>query len=130
MQAAINSTDITLYGDGQQTRTFCFVDDNIESTIKILESGKANNDTLNIGSDQEITILDLAKLIIRLTGSSSKIVHLPPLAEGDMTRRQPDIFKMKEILNRPLITLEEGIRKMLQSNSNRRVNILAGEHSG
>ena len=113
LKAAASSTDITLYGDGLQTRTFCFVDDNIETTIKILESGKANNDTLNIGSDQEITILDLAKLIIRLTGSSSKMIHLPPLTEGDMTRRQPDICKMKEILNRPLITLEEGIRKML-----------------
>jgi UDP-glucuronate decarboxylase len=113
LRAAREGKDITLYGDGLQTRTFCYVEDNIETTIKLVESGKANNDTINIGSDQEITILALAKLIIRLTDSPSRIIHLPPLAEGDMTRRQPDISKMKEILDRPLISLEQGIKNMI-----------------
>jgi UDP-glucose 4-epimerase len=68
---------------------------------------------VNIGNDIEIPVLDLAKLIINITKSESKITHLPALAEGDMTRRQPDNTKMKSILNRDLITIEEGIRKML-----------------
>jgi nucleoside-diphosphate-sugar epimerase len=71
------------------------------------------NDVINIGNDVTITMLDLAKRIISLTDSKSKIVHLPPLKEGDMTRRQPDNTKMRKLLNRPLITLEEGIKKML-----------------
>jgi UDP-glucuronate decarboxylase len=114
LQACCAGKDITLYGDGLQTRTFCYVDDNIETTLKTLEGDKGINDTINVGSDQEITILDLAKLVIRLTGSSSRIIHLPALAEGDMTRRQPDTTKMKEILNRPLISLEEGIKMMIK----------------
>jgi len=68
---------------------------------------------INIGNNNEISILDLAKLIIDITGSKSKLVFLPPLKEGDMTRRFPDISKMKKILKRDLITLEEGIRKIL-----------------
>jgi UDP-glucuronate decarboxylase len=115
LQAAHEGKDITLYGDGLQTRTFCYVNDNIDTTIKILQSDHGINDTINIGSDQEITILDLAKLILRITKSSSRIIHLPALVEGDMTRRQPDILKMKEILNRPMVTLEEGIAIMVDT---------------
>jgi nucleoside-diphosphate-sugar epimerase len=70
---------------------------------------------VNIGNDKLCTVLELAQLIIKLTGSSSKIVHLPPLKEGDMTRRQPDNSKMREILGRPLITLEDGLNKMISS---------------
>jgi UDP-glucose 4-epimerase len=73
------------------------------------------NDVINIGNDELCTILDLAKLIIHLTGSKSRIIHLPPLKEGDMTRRQPDNQKMRLILGRSLVTLEEGIKKMLKS---------------
>jgi len=113
LQAALSGRNITLYGDGSQTRTFCYADDNIDCTIRALENGLAVNETINIGNDQEISILELARLIIRLTKSSSEIVCLPPLEEGDMTRRQPDISKMKQILNRPLITLEDGIKRML-----------------
>lgn len=105
--------DITLYGDGSQTRTFCYVDDNIDATTRAFEDGLAVNDTINIGNDQETSIMELAQTIIRLTKSKSKVICLPPLEEGDMSRRQPDISKMKMILNRPLTTLEEGIRKML-----------------
>lgn len=118
LQAAREGKDITLYGDGLQTRTFCYVNDNIDTTIKILQSDHGINDTINIGSDQEITILDLAKLILRITKSSSRIIHLPALVEGDMTRRQPDILKMKEILSRPMVTLEEGIAIMIDAGAN------------
>jgi UDP-glucose 4-epimerase len=73
------------------------------------------NDVINIGSDKLMTVLELAKLVIKLTNSKSQIVHLPPLKEGDMTRRQPDNTKMKEILGRELISVEEGIKRMMAS---------------
>ena len=114
LNLALNGKDITMYGDGLQTRTFCYVDDNIDTTINTLNNSCCINDTVNVGNDQEVTILKLAQMIIQITGSSSKIIHLPPLKEGDMTRRQPDIAKMKDILGRPLVSLEEGIKKMLQ----------------
>src|SRR5688572_5932652 len=114
LNAALNGKDITIYGDGSQTRTFCYVDDNIDTTLNTLNNDCCINDTVNVGNDQEVTILQLAQLIINATDSSSKIIHLPPLKEGDMTRRQPDISKMKEILGRPLVSLEEGISKLLQ----------------
>lgn len=114
LEAALKNKDITIYGDGLQTRTFTYIDDNIDTIIKILNENLMDNDVINIGNDEMITILDLAKLIINVTGSKSKIIHLPPLKEGDMTRRQPDNTKMKEILNRPLITLEEGIKRMMK----------------
>lgn len=106
---------IPVFGTGSQTRTFCYVDDNTDCVVKILEQGLMVNDVINIGSEVDVTILELAELIIRLTGSSSKVEFLPPLKEGDMTRRQPDASKMKSILNRDLVPLEEGIRRILDS---------------
>ena len=70
---------------------------------------------MNIGSNFEITILDLAKKIIKMTGSSSKITHLPDLKEGDMKRRLPDITKMQKLLNRQPIKIEDGIKKILEN---------------
>lgn len=113
LKKCLENKDITIYGDGSQTRTFCYVDDNIDATIGALNTDKAVNQTINIGNDVEITILELAKLCVEKTNSNSKIVFLPPLKEGDMTRRKPDISKMKEILNRPLVSLDEGIDKMV-----------------
>ncbi len=112
---ALKNEDITIYGDGSQTRTFCFVDDNVDACLTTLFENKSINDTLNIGSDVEISILDLAKKIIDITGSSSKIVHLPALKEGDMTRRHPDITKMRNLLNRELLPVEKGIEKILEN---------------
>ncbi|MBP9068003.1 MAG: NAD-dependent epimerase/dehydratase family protein [Bacteroidia bacterium] len=111
--AALKGEDITLYGDGSQTRTFTYIDDNIETISNIFEKGSIKNDVINLGNDELTSIKELAELIIKLTGSKSKIVHLPPLKEGDMTRRQPDNSKMKAILNKKLITIEEGLKKML-----------------
>lgn len=115
LKAALKNEDITIYGDGSQTRTFCYVDDNIDTIMLLLNENLAVNDTINVGSDQEISILDFANLILNITGSKSKLVHLPPLKEGDMTRRQPDISKMKGILKRDLTTLEAGILKTMES---------------
>ena len=78
------------------------------------------NDVVNIGNDETYSILDLAKIIIKLTGSDSKIVYLPPLPEGGMTRRQPDILNMKKLLDRDFIKLEEGLKEVINHIRNRR----------
>ena len=114
LRAALNNQDITLYGDGTQTRTFCYVDDNVNTCIKIFEENLILNDVINIGGAVEITIKEVAQLIIKKTNSKSKIIHLPPLKEGDMTRRLPDNSKMIKILQNDLIPLELGIDLMLQ----------------
>lgn len=115
IRAALKGQDITVYGDGSQTRTFCYIDDNLEFTLKILEENLYLNDVINVGNDKLTTVKELAETIIKLTNSSSKIVHLPPLKEGDMTRRQPDNQKMIEVLGRPLLELEVGIEKVLNT---------------
>jgi nucleoside-diphosphate-sugar epimerase len=115
LNAALKNEDITVYGDGSQSRTFCYIDDNIEACLKILFNDKYKNEVYNIGNDEVITIKQLAATIIELTGSTSKIIHLPPLKEGDMTKRQPDISNMKEILGRPLLSYKEGIKKVLEA---------------
>ena len=93
---ALKNEDITIYGDGSQTRTFCYVDDNVDACLKCLTDNLYVNDVLNIGGEKEVQIIDLAKTILKATNSSSKIVHLPPLKEGDMTRRCPDNSNMKK----------------------------------
>lgn len=113
--AAQKNKDLTIYGDGMQTRTFCHIDDNLDACLNAFYNNKIVNDVANIGSSHEITILDLAKLIIHLTGSASKLVHLPPLEEGDMTRRKPDVTKMRYLLNREPMNIEEGIKKLLSA---------------
>jgi UDP-glucuronate decarboxylase len=120
IKAALKNEPIALYGDGLQTRSFCYVDDNVETCIKAMSSQQCVNDVLNVGSDIEMTIYDLAKKIIEVTQSKSEIIHLPALEEGDMTRRCPDTSKMKKILNRDLISLEEGIQKLIHFYENRK----------
>ena len=71
------------------------------------------NDVVNIGGENEITILELAQTIIRLTNSKSRIVHLPALKDGDMTRRKPDVKKMRELLSKEPVSLEDGLKKVL-----------------
>lgn len=112
---ALTDKDITIYGNGMQSRTFCYVEDNIDVCVKILEDNLVLNDVINIGSSDEVTILNLAKLILKATNSNSKIIHLPPLKEGDMRRRCPDNSRMKSILNKPMISIEEGIKKLIES---------------
>lgn len=113
LKAALLNKDITLYGDGMQTRTFCHIDDNIEATIKCLNMDLHINDVVNLGSSDELPIRDLATTIIKLTGSDSRIAHLPALPEGDMRRRCPDNTKMKVILQRDLKSLEAGIKEII-----------------
>lgn len=113
LKAALANEDITVYGDGKQTRTFCYIDDNIEATINCLNENLFLNDVVNFGSSIEIEIKELAEVVIKITGSSSRIVHLPPLVEGDMRRRCPDNSRMLQVLKRELTPLEVGIRKTL-----------------
>jgi UDP-glucose 4-epimerase len=112
---ALKNEDITIYGDGLQSRTFCYIDDNVDACVNAAYQNFLVNDVVNIGNDNEITILDLAYKIIELTNSKSKIIFLPPLKEGDMQRRLPDISKMKLLLNRPLTSIDEGIKRILEN---------------
>ncbi len=113
ISASLNNEDLTIHGDGNQTRTFCYIDDNVEATMFAFYQNKFVNDVVNIGNDAEISILELAKTIIKLTRSKSKIIHLAPLEEGDMTRRKPDTTKMKLLLNNSMISLEDGLQRVL-----------------
>ena len=112
---ALENKDITVYGEGNQTRTFCFIEDNIEATVNAIHCPQAINETYNVGAENEVTILELAQTIIKLSNSSSKIVHLPPLEEGDMTRRKPNNEKMRtELLGgRKLLPYEIGLERTI-----------------
>jgi len=112
---ALKDHPIEVYGDGQQTRTFCYIDDNITATTNAFQKNLFVNDVANIGGGDEITILDLAKKVIKITKSKSKIVHLPPLADGDMTRRRPDLGRMKKLLVRKPLSLDDGLKKILSN---------------
>ena len=114
IKAALSNEDIFIYGDGSQTRTFCYIDDNIDSCLNAYYNDKAVNEVVNIGSDIEISITELARTIVNLLGSKSKIEHIAPLEEGDMKRRMPDNKIMKGLLNRELLPLEDGIKKILE----------------
>jgi UDP-glucose 4-epimerase len=113
IRAALAGEDITLFGDGLQTRTFCYIDDNIDACLTAFHGKDVINDVVNIGSEVEITIKGLAELIIELTASRSRIVHLPPLEEGDMTRRMPDVTRMRMLLGREPLPLREGLQRIL-----------------
>lgn len=113
---ALQHKPLTIYGDGSQTRTFFYIDDNVEATTNALYNDLILNDVVNIGGDIEINILELAEKVIALTGSRSEIIHLPALQEGDMTRRYPDTSKLKEFLfHREAISLEKGILNIAEN---------------
>lgn len=115
LKQAMRGEQLTIYGDGLQSRTFCYIDDNIENTIRCLQGGHCLNDVMNVGSNEEMSVIDLAKKIKSVTQSPSEIKFLPALKEGDMTRRKPDNTRMLQILKRPLISLELGLLKTMNS---------------
>ena len=107
----LKSEDITVYGDGKQTRSFCYIDDMIEGLIKLSQIDYHN--PVNLGNPNEITILELAEIIKKLTNSKSKIVFRP-IPEDDPKVRMPDITKAKKHLNwEPKVNLEEGLKKTI-----------------
>jgi UDP-glucuronate decarboxylase len=114
VRAAMRGEPLTVHGDGSQSRTFCYVDDTVDTCVAAHVSESYVNDVINIGSDQEISVLELARTVIRVTGSDSEIRFLPALPEGDMTRRCPDNSKMRRLLRRPHVQLEEGIHRLME----------------
>lgn len=113
LKLAMKNLPIPIYGDGKQTRTFLYIDDNIDTIINCFERNLYINDTINIGSKTQYKIIDLAKKIIKLTNSSSELKYLPKLPRGDMRRRQPDNNKMKKALNRKIFNLNLALQKYI-----------------
>ncbi|SFE08345.1 UDP-glucuronate decarboxylase [Bacillus sp. OV194] len=110
---AIKGEEITVYGDGSQSRSFCYVDDTIRAIMLMMKKDAANGEIINIGNPNEITVLNLAKLIKELTNSSSDIVFLP-LPKDDPKQRRPNIDKAKKILDwEPKVSLEEGLGRTI-----------------
>ncbi|PKQ60415.1 NAD-dependent dehydratase [Labilibaculum filiforme] len=111
---ALKGEDITLFGDGLQTRSFQYVDDLVEGMIRMMNSRKEFIGPVNIGNPNEFTILELAKKVIKLTNSNSKLIHLP-LPKDDPTQRQPNISLAKKELNNwePKIQLNEGLLRTI-----------------
>lgn len=111
---ALQNKDITIYGDGSQTRSFCYVSDLIDGMIKMMENEIGFIGPVNLGNPVETSILDFAKFIIELTGSKSKIVFLP-LPSDDPTQRKPDISLAKEKLNwEPSVDVKDGLLKTIE----------------
>ncbi len=111
---ALQGKDITIYGDGTQTRSFQYVDDLVEAMIRMMATPDSFIGPVNTGNPNEFTMLELAQLVIRLTGSKSKIVHMP-LPSDDPKQRQPDITLAKKMLGgwEPNIQLEDGLKKTI-----------------
>ncbi len=110
---ALNGEDITIFGDGSQTRSFCFVDDLVDGMIKLMSTGDDFIGPVNVGNPNEFTILQLAESVLRLTNSKSKLIFLP-LPEDDPMQRQPNISVAKDVLGwEPKIQLEEGLVKTI-----------------
>ena len=110
---ALQNQDITMFGDGQQTRAFCYVDDLIEGFIRLMNSEDDVTGPINLGNPGEFTMLELASAVIELTGSRSKIIH-KPLPADDPRQRKPDISKAKSALGwEPKVPLREGLTKTI-----------------
>ena len=110
---ALRGDRITIYGDGSQTRCFCYVDDMVEALIRMMNNSKGFAGPVNLGNPVEMTMLELAKEVIRLTGSSSSLVYRE-LPQDDPVRRKPDIFLAKQMLDwEPEVVLGEGLKKTI-----------------
>ena len=111
---ALQNKPLEMYGDGTQTRSFCFVDDLIDGFICMINSDKDVTGPINLGNQDEFNLIQLSELILKLTGSKSKI-SFKPLPQDDPTRRRPNISKAKKLLNwEPKIKLEEGLIKAIE----------------
>jgi UDP-glucuronate decarboxylase len=111
---ALRGEPITIFGNGQQTRSFCYVDDLIEGALRLMATPKDVIGPVNVGNPTEFTILELAQLIIRMTGSNSKIVFMP-LPQDDPQQRQPNIEKATQLLGwKPTIPLQQGLQSTIE----------------
>lgn len=110
---ALAGHDITIYGDGQQTRSFCYVDDLVAGLMAMMESGSEVSGPINLGNPHEFTMMQLAELVIAMTNSASRIIHLP-LPTDDPRVRRPDISKARQALAwEPAIALEQGLARTI-----------------
>ncbi len=110
---ALKGEDLTIYGEGNQTRSFCYVDDNLAAMIKLMNKEKGFIGPVNVGNPSEFTIKELAEKVIELTGAGSKLVH-KPLPQDDPMQRKPEIDIAKKELNwEPTVALEEGLEKTI-----------------
>ncbi|MCG3170471.1 MAG: UDP-glucose 4-epimerase [Pseudomonadales bacterium] len=110
---ALRGEDLTVYGDGSQTRSFCYVDDLVEALVRMMDNDAGDPGPLNLGNPRESTILEIAETVLRLTGSASRIVFRP-LPVDDPRQRQPDIARARELLGwEPRTVLEDGLRKTI-----------------
>jgi UDP-glucuronate decarboxylase len=111
---ALRDEEITIYGDGSQTRSFCFVDDLVEALIRLMDAPDSFVGPVNLGNPHEFTIKQLAELAIEMTGSKSRLTYLP-LPQDDPTQRQPDITLAREHLDwEPGIELEAGLARTIE----------------
>jgi UDP-glucuronate decarboxylase len=111
---ALTGQDITIYGEGQQTRSFCYVDDLVAGIMKLMDTPEEVTGPVNIGNPVEFTMIELANLVVELTGSSSKIIHRP-LPQDDPKQRQPDISQAREKLGwEPRVALRDGLGKTIE----------------
>lgn len=115
IRQALAGEDITIFGDGAQTRSFCYVDDLIVGLLKMMDAPDDCTGPINLGNPDEFTILRLAEHVVEMTGSPSKIVRAKPLPEDDPARRQPDITLAKQRLNwQPTTPLRDGLRRTIE----------------
>ena len=111
---AMKNEPINIFGDGSQTRSFCYVDDLIDGIIKAMETEDTKGGIFNIGNPHEFTIEDLAQIVKRVTSSTSEIAHSEELPEDDPKRRKPDITRARTILKwEPKVNLEEGLKRLV-----------------
>ena len=110
---ALKNEDITIYGDGVQTRSFCYVDDLIDGMVRLMDSHAGFTGPVNIGNPVEVTMLELAETVLRLVGSKSKLVHRP-LPQDDPRQRKPNIdLAHKELGWQPKVSLEDGLKETI-----------------
>lgn len=111
IRQALNGEDLTVYGEGSQTRSFCYVDDEIRGLRALMDKSGLSGEVINVGNETEITITELADIVISMVGSDSDIVY-EPLPDDDPQRRKPDISRARELLEwKPIVALEDGLER-------------------
>jgi len=121
VRQALANEPLTVFGDGSQTRSFCYVDDLIRGLVLLAASGE--HLPVNLGNPRELTLLELAETVIRVTGAKSELVF-EALPVDDPQVRQPDITRARQLLGwEPQVTLEEGLRRMLQANERESLSV-------
>ncbi|MBO7136110.1 MAG: NAD-dependent epimerase/dehydratase family protein, partial [Spirochaetaceae bacterium] len=110
---ALKGEDITIYGSGKQTRSFCYVDDLIEGFVRMMATSDDVTGSVNLGNPGEFTMLELAEKVLHFTGSKSKLVF-KPLPQDDPKQRKPDIAKAKQVLDwQPEVSLDDGLKETI-----------------